>query len=164
MHPHFQLTLRRAEAVREMAGLGQSKKRIAALLGVSRSRISQMCADFGIKTDERPGKTISNITIRRKWALVEMASLGQSQIQAAILLDIDAVRVSQLCKQFSIKMRNGRNAKQGWLKTLVLRDFGKPGMTASVMVERYACHPKAVDVTIHRLRKEGKLPPVQERC
>lgn len=154
----------RTEIMRTMFNAGRSKKQVADFLGISRSRISQLVGEYGIGIERRTKKQVRELTLRRSFALMEMADLGLSQIQAAILLDVFPARISLICKNFGIDMAPARKGRPGWLRERILRDFGKPGMTASVMTERYGCRPKSVDVTIHRLRKEGKLPPVQQRC
>jgi len=45
------------------------------------------------------------------------------------------------------------------MESLVMRDFGKEGVTAPVMAERYGSTRKSINVIVCRLRKAGKLPP-----
>jgi hypothetical protein len=59
MSKFLEITLRRAAAMREMASLGCDKTRVAILLDLDTSRVSQIAARFGIPLPEarigRPG-------------------------------------------------------------------------------------------------------------
>lgn len=149
--------------IRGMLRRGKSRVEVANHLGIGRSRLSQLLVDLHIDPPERPKRLSSHLTLRRACALREMSDLGRTQNQAAILLQVDPPRISQICKKFGVKMKDGRRGRPAWLAERILRDFGKPGMTSSIMTERYAASPKSVDVTINRLRKAGKLP-VSQRC
>lgn len=155
---------RRTEVMTTMLNAGRPQKHVAEFLGISRSRLSQLIGEYGVSFARATYKRTRDLTLRRSFALREMATLDVTQVQAAILMEIAPERVSQLCKEFDIHMTPAKKGRPGWLTQRILRDFGKPGMTPSIMTERYGCHPKSVDVTICRLRKEGKLPPVQQRC
>lgn len=99
------------------------------------------------------------LTRRRAAALREMADLGCTSVQAAMLLQIDKARVSQIKKDFGITMPKGVAIKPDWLRRLILRDFGKPGITDSVMATRYGTTANSISATISKLRREGVLPP-----
>lgn len=44
------------------------------------------------------------------------------------------------------------------IRDRIVRDYGKEGMTAPVMAERYGSTSNSITVTIHKLRKEGRIP------
>lgn len=102
-------------------------------------------------------RTVSDLILRRAAALRELASLGFCAAECAGYLDVDPVQIAQLRKRFKIEIRDGRGGK-GWLQKLIIRDFGKEGMTTSAMAERYGATANSVGATICRLRKAGKLP------
>lgn len=154
--------IKRAAALRELAELGCHKARAAKLLRITRTQVERLCRRHSINI---PNKCrVTELTWKRVAALREMADLGLIRSQAAVLLDIDLVRVGQLVTAHKIPMRRAPNTKPGWLRSLILRDFGKPGITHAIMAKRYGATENSVAVTIHQLRKEGKLPPVQQRC
>ncbi len=94
----------------------------------------------------------------------EMADLGIPAVQVAMLLDIEKAKVSELRKKFGISFSQAKRGRPAWLQKLILRDYSKDGMTPAVMAERYGTSAKSVSVRMVQLRKEGKLPPVQQRC
>ncbi len=154
----------RANLIRSMLRRGMSRVAVAKRLGVCRSRVSQMLVEYEIDRPPRQGRRRSHLTLRRVAALREMATLDRSQNQAAILFSMEPSSISQLCKTHGIKMSDQRRKRNSGLRKLILRDFGKPGVTNSTMSERYGMTPGSISVAIHHLRKEGKLPPVQQRC
>lgn len=105
--------------------------------------------------------TTSALYILRRAAIVrELASLGLYQEQIAILLDVDPTSVIYIIRRFGIDVQaRGRSGGRPWLRSRILRDFGKDGVTPSVMAERYGTTRNSVGVTIHKLRSEGLLPP-----
>ena len=110
------------------------------------------------------GNVFAQLTLRRVAAMREMADLGIPAIQVAMLLDIEKAKVSELRKKFGITFKPAKKGKPAWLQKLIIRDYGKPGMTVPVMAERYGTTSESIYVRMAQLRKEGKLPPVQERC
>lgn len=149
----------RREAVQALIDIKASRVRMAQTLGVSKSRVSSMLKEYGIAYSNNAGRPNSSLTKRRVAALREFADLGLSQIQSAIFLDIEPCSVSHLCKRFSIAMK-GKPGKPPILTNKIIRDFGKEGMSVSAMAARYGTSANTVSGTIHRLRKEGKLPPI----
>lgn len=99
------------------------------------------------------------LTKRRAAAMREMAELGCTATDVAMLLGIDPARVCQIRKAFGISFRQARKGRPPWLQEFILRDFGKDGMTPKAMGERYCSSAESVSVRISQLRKEGKLPP-----
>lgn len=104
------------------------------------------------------------VTLRQVAAMREMADLGMTAVQVAGLLNMEKSRVSQLRKRFGITFKSAPAVRPAWLRKLILRDYGKPGMTPSVMSERYSTTSNCISARMSQLRKEGKLPPVQQRC
>lgn len=104
------------------------------------------------------------LTLRQVAAMREMADLGITAVQVAGLMNMEKARVSELRKRFGITFKEAPAVRPAWLKKLILRDYGKPGMTPAVMGERYATTANCVSARMSQLRKEGKLPPVQQRC
>lgn len=154
----------RANLIRSMLRRGMSRVAVAQRLGLCRSRVSQMLVEYGIDLPPRQGRRRSHLTLRRVAALREMATLGTSQTGAAVLFSMEPASIGRICRVYGVKMPHHRSKAEARISRLILRDFGKPGITLSVMAERYQASRNSIDVTVHRLRKEGKLPPVQERC
>jgi len=105
-------------------------------------------------------RRVSELTLRRAAAIREIGALGFSAEHAAMLLQIESARVSQIRAYFKIPMPDGRVGRPGWLQQRVLKDYGKEGMTPAVMAERYATSRNSVSVRISELRKQGKLPQI----
>lgn len=154
------LKKQRSEIIIRMMREGKSRRSIAKAISVSRSRLSSVMSECGIK--DLRGR--STITLRRACALREMASLGMGQTQSAFLLMIEPTRAWRICRDFGISMPDKRGRRESSVAERILRDFGKQGMTPTVMGERYQVPVGTVTSAMRRLRKEGKLPPVQERC
>ncbi len=93
-----------------------------------------------------------------------MGDLGCTIIDACTLLDLDYGSIYFLRKKFNIKLKDGRLGRPGKIRQKVLRDFKKEGLTYEMMAERYGSTRKSIAVIVCQLRKEGKLPPVQQRC
>lgn len=104
------------------------------------------------------------ITLKRVAALREMADLGCTTMDACALLDVDQGSIYYLCEKYGIRLRGCRIGRPGHVRDRILRDFGKTGLNYSMMAERYGTTASSVRVVVHQLRKEGKLPPVQQRC
>lgn len=109
-------------------------------------------------------KPHSELTLRRVAALREMADLGCTIMQACILFDLDYGSIYFLRKKFDISLKDGRLGRPGKIRQKVLRDFSKEGITYTMMAERYGSTRRSIGAIVCQLRKEGKLPPVQERC
>jgi len=152
----------RVAALRAFADLGYHKAKAAKLLGVTRTAVGRLCKAHGIEMVNKA--CTRDITLRRVAAMREMAELGRTAEQVSMLLEIDPARVSQLRKQYGITLKAARKGRAPWLQEHILRDYGKPGMRPSVMGERYGTSASVVSVRLSQLRKEGKLPPVQQRC
>lgn len=152
---------KREEALRSMVSRGMPRRRIAERLGLTRSSVCRMLHEYGIDDSRTRGKRSQKTTLRRAAALREMADLGRSKTQAAILFGVDPSTVGYICKSFGIAMRDGRNRGANWLQQRIIRDYGK--VPPGTMIERYNSTPGAVYASLSRLRKEGKLPPVQQR-
>jgi hypothetical protein len=97
------------------------------------------------------------ITLRRLAIIRELADLGCSITEAAILCGVEPACISQYGRRFGVVMRDGRRSDP-WLRRRVLRDFGK-GMTYAEMAERYGTTKNAIGVTVHKLRQDGLLLP-----
>jgi hypothetical protein len=102
--------------------------------------------------------------MRRVAALREMADLGCTKIDACSLLDLEYGSIYFLSKKFSIDLRASRLGRPGHVREKIIRDFAKEGINYTMMAERYGTTRQSVRVIVCQLRKEGKLPPVQERC
>lgn len=109
-------------------------------------------------------KPHSELTMRRVAALREMADLGCTIMQACTLLDLDYGSIYFLRKKFIIHLKDGRRGRPTRIRDRIVRDYGKEGITSSKMAERYGTSVNSICATIWLLRKEGKLPPVQQRC
>jgi len=104
-------------------------------------------------------KPHSDLTLRRIAALRELADLGRTINDACILLDVDYGSIYHLRKKFNIELKDARMGRPGRIRTKILRDHGKPGMTNVAMAERYGTTRQSIGVIVNNLRKEGKLPP-----
>jgi len=102
-------------------------------------------------------------SMKRAAALREMASLGCGKWKIAEITGMSLQGVTRICDRHSIVIPKKYN-QDNWLERRILRDFGKDGMNAAIMAERYGSTHACVRQTIYQMRKEGKLPPVQERC
>lgn len=100
-------------------------------------------------------------TLRRAAIIRELASLGRTQVQAAIVCDVSPNAIGRYCRLFDISLRRAPAGKPSWLKELIMRDYGKEGVTATVMAERYGSTPNSIAVRISQLRKAGLLPPTK---
>lgn len=106
---------------------------------------------------------VSPRSMKRAAALREMASLGCGKWRIAEITGLSLQGVFRICSRHNIIIPKKYN-QNNWLERRILRDFGKPGLNAAIMAERYGSTHACVRTTIYRLRKEGKLPPVQQRC
>jgi len=149
---------KRKEVIQTLIARKQPRIKIAQALGVSKSRISGLLQEYGIEYSNAAGRPSAALTLRRVAAIQEFATLGLSQNQASILLDIEPCSVSHLCKRFKIRMMDKRG-RRPILTNMIIRDYGKEGMTTAVMAERYSTTTNSVSATISRLRNEGRLPP-----
>lgn len=106
----------------------------------------------------------AHLTLRRVAALREMADLGRTKIDACSLMDLDYGSIYYLNAKYRINLRPCRIGRPGRIREKVMRDFNKEGIDYTMMAERYGTTRQSVRVIVCQLRKEGKLPPVQERC
>ena len=155
-------TSERVAALRAFAEKGYHKAKAAKLLGITRTAVGRLCKANGIEMVNKA--CTRDITLRRVAAMREMAGLGCTADQISILLGIDTARVSQLRIKYGIPISPAKKGKRPWLQNRILRDFGKSGITPSIMGARYGTSANSVSVRMNQMRKEGKLPPVQQRC
>lgn len=106
----------------------------------------------------------TQLTLKRVAALREMADLGCTTMAACSLLELDYGSIYYLNDKYGINLRACKLGRPGRIRDKILRDFGKPGLTQSMMAARYGTTKPSIRVIISQLRKEGKLPPVQQRC
>lgn len=97
-------------------------------------------------------------TLKRIAALEELASLGIGRTMASELTGLSYVSIERLCLIGKVEMPKQKTGARPWLEPLVLRDYGKPGLTVAQMAERYSTTPASVHATVWRLRGAGKIP------
>lgn len=101
---------------------------------------------------------MKDITYRRAAALREMASLGVCGYDAAMAMYVSPSLVDKIKKQFNIVMPLGKGGPKPRLKQAILRDYPREVVSAEAMAERYGSTSNSITVTIHKLRKEGRIP------
>jgi len=107
--------------------------------------------------------SMTNLTRKRIAILREMATLGICKTVAAEMTCVSPAAIWQICERHKIKMPEGkRGTKNDWLSRRILRDVNLT-MSGNERAERYGTSRASVNSALHRLRKEGKLPPVQQR-
>ena len=102
------------------------------------------------------------ITRRRAAAMVEMGNLGCTASDVAMLLEIELSRVSQIGKDFGIRLPKARKGRPPILREYILKHFGKGGMMIPAIAERFGTTPNSVSATISTLRRNGELPPIRK--
>lgn len=100
--------------------------------------------------------TIKPITLRRAAALNEMASLGIWSAKAAVLLNVDAVRVCQLAKQFDIRLPP--KPKQISELSRAVRDGYAAGLTPHQIALRHGRTANCIRVVACKLGLTREAP------
>lgn len=108
---------------------------------------------------EKKATVYTDITLRRAAATRELTDLGLRPYDIAVLLQCDLGMIYGYLRKFNIPWTRRKSHKDAWLTRLILRDFGKPGMTSKIMAERYGTSQNCISASICRLRNAGKLPP-----
>lgn len=100
------------------------------------------------------------LELSRYAKLRELASLGCTMSESARLLGLDVAQVFRIKKKYGLEMVRGRDGFKPWLPELIIRDYGKDGVTARVMAERYGSTSSSVKTTVCRLKQAGLIPAI----
>lgn len=104
-------------------------------------------------------KRYTDTTLKRAAAVREMTELGQTPMQIAVLLQCDPSLVYAAFWKFDIPWTRQATGPDPHIRMRILRD-AHLGLTGVQMAERYGTTRQVIAVTLCKLRKAGKFPPL----